>query len=79
MWLNIFIFLPPLGSAAWLAKKGHEGFLFLTFYILVSGKVVTKARVTIVKMSIHYLYARCWDELRGFRKNIYFCDSKNSN
>jgi hypothetical protein len=36
---------------------------FREWFILVPGKVVTNARKTIVKMSIHYLYAKEWMRL----------------
>jgi hypothetical protein len=36
---------------------------FREWFILVPGKVVTNARKTIVKMSIHYLYAKQWELL----------------
>jgi hypothetical protein len=34
---------------------------FREWFILVPGKVVTNARKTIVKMSVHYLYAKEWE------------------
>jgi hypothetical protein len=36
---------------------------FREWFILVPGKVVTKARKTTVKMSVHYLYAKQWRRL----------------
>ena len=36
---------------------------FREWFILVPGKVVTNARKTIVKMSVHYLYAKEWVRL----------------
>ena len=36
---------------------------FREWFIAVPGKVVTKARKTIVKMSVHYLYAKQWERL----------------
>jgi len=36
---------------------------FREWFISVPGKVVTKARKTIVKMSVHYLYAKQWKRL----------------
>jgi len=38
---------------------------FREWFILVPGKVVTNARKTIVKMSVHYLYAKQWERLTG--------------
>ena len=38
---------------------------FREWFILVPGKVVTNARKTIVKMSIHYIHAEKWQQLTG--------------
>ena len=38
---------------------------FREWFILVPGKVVTNARRTTVKMSVHYLYAKQWERLTG--------------
>ena len=46
-----------------LAGRYAEPKTFRQWFISVQGKVVTNGRKTVVKMSVHYLYAREWGRL----------------